>query len=187
LALENEKAFLRPLTPADLEELHRALDEESAWRYLPTSQPKSPSQWAIGWEHTGTQEIGTLLGADATWLIRGASDGAILGMTSFLDVQAAHRGLEIGSTVLARSARGTGLNAAAKHLLLGYAFEVLGAIRVCFKTDARNLASQRALEKLGAKKEGVLRSHRLMPDGYRRDSVYYSVLDHEWPDLRDRR
>ena len=78
------------------------------------------------------------------------------------------------------------MNTECKYLLLGYAFETLGCIRVQLKTDSRNERSQRAIERIGAKREGVLRNHMILPDGRYRDSVYYSVIDREWPDVKAR-
>ena len=96
------------------------------------------------------------------------------------------RGLEIGSTWLAPEFRRTRINTECKYLLLRHAFETLGAIRVQFKTDSRNETSQRAIERLGAQKEGVLRNHMIMSDGYYRHSVYYSIIDSEWPTIKTR-
>ena len=103
-----------------------------------------------------------------------------------MDIQAVHRGLEIGGTWYAPEHQRTAANTEAKFLLLRHAFEVMGCIRVQLKTDLRNERSQRAIERLGAVREGVLRDHILMPDGHRRSSVYYSVLDHEWPAVKAR-
>jgi len=94
------------------------------------------------------------------------------------------RGLEIGWTWLAHAVHRTPVNTECKYLLLRHAFETLRAIRVQIKTDSRNLTSQRAIERLGASKEGVLRNHMIMPDGYYRHSVYYSILDTEWATVK---
>lgn len=85
-----------------------------------------------------------------------------------------------------RSFQGTSVNPECKYLMLRHAFEDWGAMRVQLKTDRRNLQSQRAIEKLGAVREGVLRKHMLLPDGYERDTVMYSIIDDEWPAIRDR-
>ncbi len=103
-----------------------------------------------------------------------------------MDVRPAHRGLEIGYTWIARAYQGTRVNPECKYLLLRHAFEKLGAIRVQLKTDGRNLQSQHAIEKLGAVKEGVLRKHLILPDGYVRDTVMYSITDSEWPHVKSR-
>lgn len=108
-----------------------------------------------------------------------------VGITSYLDIQPANRSLEIGFTWIGRAWQRTAVNPEAKLLLLRHAFETLGAHRVQLKTDGRNLQSQRALEKLGAVREGVLRRHMILPDGFVRDTVMYSIVDREWPGVRD--
>jgi RimJ/RimL family protein N-acetyltransferase len=110
--------------------------------------------------------------------------GKAIGSTSYLEIRPAHRGLEIGSTWITRSYQGTNVNPENKYLLLRHAFETLGAIRVQLKTDGRNLQSQRAIAKLGAKLEGTMRKHIVMPDGYFRDTVMYSITDDEWPRVK---
>ncbi len=114
------------------------------------------------------------------------SDERAVGMTSYLNIARADYGLEIGSTWLMPEARRTAINTEAKYLLLRHAFEALHCIRVQLKTDARNITSQRAIERLGAVREGVLRSHMIVKDGYRRDTVMYSILDTEWPAIKAR-
>jgi RimJ/RimL family protein N-acetyltransferase len=96
-----------------------------------------------------------------------------------------HKNLEIGYTWLNRSAWRSGANSEAKYLMLRYAFETLGCLRVALRTDLRNLRSQRAMERFGAVKEGVFRKHMIMPDGHIRDTVYYSVTDGEWANVKD--
>jgi len=109
-----------------------------------------------------------------------------VGVSCYLDIRPAHRGLEIGGTWIAATYQGTAVNPEAKYLLLRHAFETLGAVRVQLKTDGRNGQSQAAIAKLGAVREGVLRRHLIMPDGYVRDTVMYSITDAEWPSVRDR-
>lgn len=107
-----------------------------------------------------------------------------IGATRYLNIEPAHNSLEIGGTWYGKEFQGTAVNPEAKYLLLKHAFETLGVQRVQFKTDARNLRSQRAIERLGAVKEGVLRKHMILPDGAVRDSVFYSILDEEWPQIK---
>ena len=106
--------------------------------------------------------------------------GEAIGATSYMDIQPNNRWLEIGSTWISKAYQGTAVNPEMKYMLLRHAFEEQDAIRVQLKTDKRNLQSQRAIEKLGAKKEGVLRQHVIMWDGYIRDTVMYSILPDEW-------
>jgi len=107
-----------------------------------------------------------------------------VGLSAYMDVRLAHRGLEIGGTWIAKSYQGTHVNPEAKYLMLQHAFETLGMLRVQLKCDARNTQSQRALTKLGAVREGVLRKHMVLPDGYVRDSVMFSITDDEWPRVK---
>ncbi|MFD2370055.1 GNAT family N-acetyltransferase [Brevibacillus sp. GCM10020057] len=108
----------------------------------------------------------------------------ILGSTRFYDISVQNRSLEIGSTWLTPSVWRTYVNTECKYLLLKHCFESLGTSRVQFKTDSRNIRSQKAIERIGAVKEGVLRNHMILPDGYVRDSVYYSIIDREWPEVK---
>ena len=110
--------------------------------------------------------------------------GEALGTTGYLYIRAQHRGLEIGRTWIARSRQGTRVNPESKLLLLRHAFEDLGAIRVQFTTDLNNLQSQRAIEKLGAQREGVLRRYQIRSNGTIRDTVMYSLVAEEWPEVR---
>ncbi|MBP3965566.1 GNAT family N-acetyltransferase [Paenibacillus lignilyticus] len=112
--------------------------------------------------------------------------GRIVGSTKLFDISIANKGLEIGSTWLTPSVWRTSINTECKYLLLKHCFETLGTIRVQLKTDSRNTRSQQAIERLGAVKEGVLRNHMIYPNGYVRDSVYYSILDREWPVIKER-
>ncbi len=110
--------------------------------------------------------------------------GQPVGSTSYFDIRPAHRGLEIGYTWLAPAYQGTHINPENKYLLLRHAFETLGAVRVQLKTDKRNLRSQHAIAKLGAKLEGTLRKHTILEDGYIRDTVMFSITDDEWREVK---
>ncbi|MGE5682570.1 MAG: GNAT family N-acetyltransferase [Bacillota bacterium] len=110
--------------------------------------------------------------------------GNIAGSTSYGNISEYDRRLEIGWTWLGRQFQGSGINKGCKYLLLNYAFEHLNYIRVEFKTDLLNQRSNKALQKIGAVEEGILRSHTLMHDGRRRDTVYYSILQTEWQRLK---
>ena len=101
-------------------------------------------------------------------------------MTRYMNISPADRNLEIGGTWYAPNCQRTGVNTESKYLLLGHAFEVLGCLRVQFRTDVRNLRSQKAIERLGAVREGVLRDHMVLPDGTVRSSIIYSILRGEW-------
>jgi RimJ/RimL family protein N-acetyltransferase len=110
--------------------------------------------------------------------------GEPIGTSSYFDIRPEHRGLEIGYTWIGTAYQGTQVNPECKYLMLRHAFETLGAIRVQLKTDKRNLQSQRAMEKLGAIREGTLRKQIILPDGNFRDSVMFSITDEEWPQVK---
>ena len=112
------------------------------------------------------------------------ADNRVAGITTYMSIAPEHQRLEIGSTWMGKAFHGTGINKACKFLLLQYAFEQLGCIRVELKTDFNNQQSRKAIAKLGAKEEGVLRQHMIMPGGRVRDTVYFSILKEEWPSIK---
>lgn len=112
--------------------------------------------------------------------------GEALGTTGYLYIRPPHRGLEVGRTWIARTHQGTRVNPESKLLLLRHAFEDLGAVRVQLTTDLNNLHSQRAIEKLGARREGVLRKYQIRSNGTLRDTVMYSIVAEEWPAVKAR-
>ena len=114
------------------------------------------------------------------------ASGKVVGATRYMDIRPEHKGLEIGGTWYSVEFQRTKVNTESKYLLLKYAFESLGCIRVQLKTDLRNIRSQIAIERLGAVKEGILRKHMITPEGLIRDSVYYSILDSEWSCVKKR-
>ncbi|MBX3028445.1 GNAT family N-acetyltransferase [bacterium] len=112
------------------------------------------------------------------------ASGTPIGSSSYLAADPTHRRLEIGGTWVTPARQRTPVNTEAKYLMLRHAFEVLGCLRVEFKTDRLNETSRRALERIGAVEEGIFRNHMVMPDGRIRDSVYYSIVDREWPAVK---
>ncbi len=120
------------------------------------------------------------------WATVDAASGRAIGATRFGDIAPEHGRVEIGWTWIAPSHQRSATNTEAKLLQLGYAFDELGATRVALKTDGRNLRSQAAIERLGAQREGALRRHMRMPDGFIRDTVYFSILAEEWPAVKAR-
>lgn len=125
-------------------------------------------------------------GADLPFVAIHLASGRVAGATRYLNIMPKDRGLEIGGTWYGVEFQRTAVNTECKYLLLRYVFETLGCIRVQLKTDLRNERSQRAIERIGAVKEGVLRNHMILPDGRFRHSVFYSILDTEWPDVKAR-
>lgn len=125
-------------------------------------------------------------GTDLAFVVIHLGTGRVVGATRYLNIMPNDRGLEIGGTWYSPEFQRTAVNTECKYLLLSFAFETLGCIRVQLKTDLRNERSQKAIERIGAVKEGVLRNHMILPDGHYRHSVYYSILDTEWPDVKKR-
>jgi RimJ/RimL family protein N-acetyltransferase len=181
--LEGRHARLEPLASSHAPELLAAAQDDSIWRYMPIARPQTLLDLermiadALAAEERGEQ---------LPFAIVERASGRAVGSTRYLDLRLAHRGLEIGWTWLATAAQRTALNTECKLLLLTHAFESLGCLRVQLKTDLRNLRSQAAIERLGARKEGVLRKHYVLWDGYVRDSVLYSITDAEWPAVKQR-
>jgi RimJ/RimL family protein N-acetyltransferase len=174
---------LEPLSDEHVSGLAAIGIDETIWQYMPYGQMRSEGdirRWV--------QDI-LARAAESTDLPFAAIDlasGCVAGATRYMEIRPAHRGLEIGGTWYGAAYRRTPVNTECKYLLLEHAFERMGCIRVQLKTDARNERSQRAIERLGAVREGVLRKHLVLPNGYVRDSVYYSVVDSEWPNVKAR-
>ena len=124
-------------------------------------------------------------GGDLPFVAIHLKSGKVAGATRYLNIFPNDRGLEIGGTWYGAEFQRTAVNTECKYLLLQHAFETLKAIRVQIKTDSRNERSQRAIERIGAKLEGTLRNHMILPDGYIRNSVYYSIIDSEWADVKN--
>ncbi|KJS36562.1 MAG: hypothetical protein VR74_11990 [Hyphomonas sp. BRH_c22] len=144
---------------------------------------RGPGDWIGRWLDTiaGRSAAGTML----AFAVLPPDGRGFLGITSYLDPSAVNRSVEIGMTVYAPQAVGTAVNPAAKRLLLAHAFGQ-GAVRVQFQVDDRNKRSQAAVLKLGARQEGVLRHHRILQDGFIRDTAFFSILDSEWPEVKAR-
>jgi ribosomal-protein-alanine N-acetyltransferase len=144
-------------------------------------------EWPPDWSREAFEDwvrYNLTVPASLLWGIFVRATGEAVGMTGYLEIRPRHQGLEIGRTWIARSQQGTRVNPESKYLLLRHAFEDLGAVRVQFKTDLNNVHSQRAIEKLGAKREGVLRKYQMRSNGFVRDTVMYSILAEEWPGVK---
>ncbi|MEI2638988.1 MAG: GNAT family protein [Microthrixaceae bacterium] len=178
--LANEFVMLEPLDMSRCDELAAAVAVGDVWRAWYTNVP-SPEQMA--------DEVRARLELHAShlkvpWAIVDLLTGRAIGMTTFLNIDRTNRRLEIGSTWLGGAAQGTRINPAAKLLLLSRAFDDLGCMAVEFRTHWHNRQSRAAIEKLGAKQDGVLRRHTIMANGTVRDTVVYSIIDSEWPAVR---
>jgi RimJ/RimL family protein N-acetyltransferase len=180
VVLEGERVRLEPLAPRHAPGLWEAARDPVIWRWFPfriTSLAETEQMIAIA--AAAAQQASMLAFAQ---ILR--ATGEIAGSTSYLAIEPAHRRLEIGATWLSPRHQRTGANTEAKLLLLRHAFEQLGCRRVEFKTDSENRQSRTALARIGATEEGTFRSHMIRLDGGRRDSVYFSVIDEEWPRVR---
>ncbi|MFI7487531.1 bifunctional pyridoxamine 5'-phosphate oxidase family protein/GNAT family N-acetyltransferase [Micromonospora echinaurantiaca] len=179
--LRGEHVVLEPLRLAHADELHTATADPEVWRHLGTAMPADPAGTA---EVVAAALAAHHLGERVPWVQRCAVTGAVVGTTSYYEVDPDRRAVAIGYTFLGRPWWRTGINTEAKLLLLTRAFEELGALRVVWHTDIRNERSQRAIERLGATREGVLRMHRQRADGSWRDTVQYSMTVDEWPNAQ---
>lgn len=178
ILLEGTHVRLEPLEREHAAELLEAGKDPEVWRFLPCAPPLTPAAMT-GWVEEALARAAP--GAERPFLVRARENGRAAGSTRYLDIQPSNRGLEIGWTWVGAPWQRTAVNTECKYLLLRHAFETLGALRVQLKTDARNLRSQRAIERIGGVREGTLRRNRVLWDGFVRDTVCYSLLDEEWP------
>lgn len=180
IELIGRHAIVTPLAAAHAPALAEAVRDGELWKLWYTTVPSPESMDA---------EIAARLArrAKGTWLpftVIARSSGQPVGMTSYLNIDAENRRLEIGSTWYRRSAQRTAINTECKRMLLAHAFEDLGCIAVEIRTHFFNAPSRRAIERLGAKLDGILRNHSRLPDGTMRDTCVYSILAGEWPTVR---
>jgi RimJ/RimL family protein N-acetyltransferase len=184
ITLGAEHVRLEPLSIAHVPDLFQVAQDDEVWRWLSIPPPSSLDEMRA-WVSEAL-ELQVRVGEQPFAVIDRAT-GAAIGSTRYLNVEAPHRGLEIGWTWYGRAYWRTAVNTECKYLLLRHAFESLGCIRVQSRTDLRNERSQQAIERLGAVREGVLRKHRIVTrDGYHRSSVCYSIIDDEWPTVKAR-
>lgn len=182
VALHGKHANLVPLTMNHLDELWEASNRTEVWTYMPTkvtskSECKAFLETALRLQAEGT---------DLPFAVTLPGTGRVIGSTRFLNISKPNRHLEIGWTWYDPSAWRTGVNTECKYMLMKHSFEVLEAVRVQICVDARNERSNQAVLRLGATKEGVLRRHRVLSDGFIRDTCVYSVIDHDWPTVKAR-
>lgn len=178
ITLENAFVRLEPLSLEHAEDLAAAtVGLEHAWY---TSVPTPDAVEAdiaqrLAWHDEGSMN---------PWAVRRLDTGRAVGMTTFCNIDQPNRHVEIGHTWIGVEAQRTAVNTASKLLLIGHAFERCDAIAVEFRTHWHNLQSRAAIARLGAKQDGVLRNHRIGPEGTLRDTVVFSILPHEWPAVR---
>ena len=180
ITLADERVRLEPLGPQHVDGLKRAAADGELWTIRVTSVPDPDD--TRGYIERALQAHAE--GHRLAFAVIDAGDGAVIGSSSYHDIVPAVERLEIGYTWYAKSRQRTHVNASAKLLLMRHAFETLGAKLVGWRTDNFNFASQRAIERLGARKDGVLRHHAVRRDGTIRDTVMYSMTAGEWPEAR---
>lgn len=183
VVLHGRVVRLEPLSEAHVPDLTIAGQDEAIWQYMPYHPIKTEADMRA-WvrDMLGRQAQGT----DLPFAVVLQASGRAVGATRYMEIKPQYRNLEIGGSWYAPEHQRTAVNTESKYLLLRHAFEGLECVRVQFKSDLRNERSQRALERLGAVREGVLRHNLIMPDGYVRSSVYYSILTEEWPAVKAR-
>ena len=177
VTLQGKHVRLEPMTEAHIPDLAEIGIGQSFWNYMLYGDIKTEEdmrQWVL--DILSRVENGT----DMPFVAIHLASGRVAGATRYLNILPKDRGLEIGGTWYGLDFQRTPVNTECKYLLLTHAFETLRCIRVQLKTDLLNERSQKAIERIGAIKEGVLRNHMILPDGRYRDSVFYSILDKEW-------
>jgi RimJ/RimL family protein N-acetyltransferase len=180
VTLQGRHVTVEPLGAAHLDAVRAAANDGELWRlwYTSVPAPERTSAWLAA-----ALDMREKQGA-MPFVVRDNTDGSLVGSTRYFNVDAVNRRLEIGHTWYAKRAQRTAINTECKLLLLTHAFETLRCIGVEFRTHWFNHASRTAIARLGAKQDGVLRNHQLMPDGSRRDTVVFSILDSEWPAVK---
>jgi N-acetyltransferase len=180
IVLERDGIRLEPLSYDHRDGLADAAADGELWQLWYTSVPDAASTQTYIADALKGQEAGHML----AWAVRDLATDSIVGSTRYHDIVAAIDRVEIGYTWYAQRCQRTNVNTTCKLLLLAHAFDTLGCAVVGLRTDNFNFRSQKAIEALGAKKDGVLRHHQARRDGTVRDSVLYSIVKHEWPDVR---
>jgi RimJ/RimL family protein N-acetyltransferase len=172
---------LEPLSEAHVPDLAVAGQDESIWKFLPYGNVNTEAKMS---EHVKMLLARATRGTDLPFVVVLLESNKPIGCSRYLEIREDHRALEIGGTWYGRVYQRSGVNTECKYLLIKHAFETLGCIRVQFKTDARNQRSQVSLERIGAVKEGTLRKQMITADGHIRDSIYYSIIESEWPSVK---
>src|SRR5690348_2130051 len=180
VTLDSESVRLEPLMPAHADALRAAAADGQLWTLRFTSVPEPDQTEAYIEAALQGQRDGHML----PFVVRDRASGRVIGSTRYHDIVPAVERLEIGYTWYAASQQRTHVNSTCKLMLMTYAFEALGAKLVGWRTDNFNFRSQRAIERLGARKDGVLRHHALRRDGTVRDTVMYSLAAGEWPEVK---
>lgn len=180
VTLQGRHATLEPLGPQHEEEIRSAVRDGELWKLFFTTVPAPEGVAAYISQLLALRERGLAF----PFAVRDNASGNVIGGTRYLNIDAANRRVEVGGTWYAKRMQRTPVNTECKLMLLGHAFEQLDCIAVEFRTDWFNKRSQAAIERLGAKRDGVLRNHMIMADGRVRDTVVYSIIRSEWPGVK---
>jgi N-acetyltransferase len=180
VTLEGEHVCLEPMRLDHVAALWRVGAEADIWRYMPYTMRSEEDMHRFMAAELRKQQAGLT----CRFVTIARSIAQPVGSTSYLNIDHQHRRLEIGGTWITPAWQRSVVNTEAKYLQLTHAFEALGCLRVEFKTDSLNLKSRRALARIGAVEEGTFRNHMVMPDGRLRHSVYFSIIDSEWPTVK---
>ena len=180
ITLTGKHVRLEPMTEAHIPALTEIGAGRDFWHFMLYGDMKTEADMR-NWVRDILSRVN-----DVPFVAVHLESGRVAGATRYLNIMPRDRGLEIGGTWYGLDFQRTAVNTECKYLLLRHAFETLGAIRVQLKTDSRNVRSQKAIERIGGVKEGVLRNHMILPDGTIRHSVFYSILDSEWEGVKGR-
>jgi len=183
VTLTGKVVRLEPLTEAHVPGLAAVGGDDRIWRLMLYGMIRTEADM-LAWVKDMLTRQAT--GTDLPFAVIHLASGRVAGATRFMEMRPQHKGLEIGGTWYGMEFQRTAVNTECKYLLLKYAFETLDCVRVQFKADARNERSIRAIERIGAVREGVLRNHYVLQDGQLRDSVYFSILNRDWPGVKHR-
>lgn len=182
VTLEGRHVRLEPLSRAHRDALVAVGLDEELWRWIP-DPVRTPQQMAAYLEIALADQA---RGVSLPFAIVEKKSGQVIGSTRYANIERAHRRVEIGWTWVARQWQRTAVNTECKYLLLRHAFETLGSMRVELKTDSLNEKSRNAILRIGAKQEGVFRNHMITASGRIRHSIYFSIIDSEWPEVKSR-
>lgn len=180
IILEGKKVRLEPLASAHFPALLEAASSKEIFTYLPVGGTDTESLL----QEFGTALMKRSIGEQYPFVVIDVQKNKVIGTTRFMFLNPENRSLEIGFTWYAPEYHGTGINTECKYLLLKYCFETLNTIRVELKATEKNLRSRAAIQKIGAKFEGILRNHRLNKDGTSRNTAVFSVIDTDWPEVK---
>ncbi|MFZ1291535.1 MAG: GNAT family protein [Melioribacteraceae bacterium] len=181
IILENSNILLRPIKSTDFQDFPKITNDKSLWYYF-TSDLSNIDELKI-WVETAINDLQNKIRLPFTIFYK--PENIIVGSTSFGNFSQRDSRIEIGWTWVSKNYQGKGINDQVKFLMLQYCFEKLNLVRVEFKTDVLNVYARNALKRIGAKEEGILRTHTLMTNNRRRDTIYYSVLKYEWQNIQD--